>query len=91
MQRDSLLGLAVHSRTNARSSDNLLARLNSPRLAVALMRNAANDLMSLLVHICDSGTTECFLTGCGGQRELLLVTGHKVETVVIWCLFRGFC
>lgn len=44
--------------------------LNSPMLAVALMGNAVNDLMSLFVHICDSGTTEYFSIGFGGQKEL---------------------
>lgn len=44
--------------------------LNSPRLAVALMGNVVNDLMSLFVHICDSGTTEYLSTGFGGQKEL---------------------
>lgn len=68
----------------------------SPRLAVALLWNAVNDLMSLLVHICDSGTTECFYFGFGGQKELKL---HKLEcvqsqfiqqkTLVIWWLVFG--
>lgn len=71
--------------------------LNSPRLAMALMGNAVNDLMSLLVRICDSGTTECFSAGFGGQKELkqhrtqtwlLLVTLHTVINVghMLFCL-----
>lgn len=51
--------------------------LNSYMLAVALMGNAVNDLMSLLIRICDSGTTECFSTGFGGQKEL---KQHRVQT-----------
>lgn len=51
--------------------------LNSHRLAVALMGNAVNDLMSLLVCFCDSGTTECFSSGFGDLKEL---KQHRVQT-----------
>lgn len=65
---------------------------------MALMGSAVNDLMSLLVHICDSGTTECFSAGCGGQKEprlhrvqtgLLLVTVHTVENFVLMVMVFG--